>query len=220
MAQKSGVPVLVNPVIAKDTMGDADLAMELKVGPSELNVAKKAPAPAKKLAQKAANGVPVLVNPVIAKDTMGDADLAMELKVGPSELNVAKKALKSKTLIQTGKATQPDDGPTTITVDGTANVTGLTKGDSVYGDAIVTGNAVSYNQKDKKRITGTVEEDPLPTFNWYDHYGIEQKSLKDVQAVNALAQKEGREYVMGDEDLEEVTIDGHKVSLATSKEDL
>lgn len=32
-AQKNGVPVLVNPVIAKNEMGDKDLALELKVGP-------------------------------------------------------------------------------------------------------------------------------------------------------------------------------------------
>merc|ERR1712226_657123 len=37
----SGVPVLVNPVVMKDTMADVKLGMEILVGPDELELAKK-----------------------------------------------------------------------------------------------------------------------------------------------------------------------------------
>jgi len=35
------VPVLVNPVVMKDTMADVKLGMEILVGPDELELAKK-----------------------------------------------------------------------------------------------------------------------------------------------------------------------------------
>ena len=41
LAQTEGVPVLVNPVIMKDTMADAKLGMEILVGPDELTLQKK-----------------------------------------------------------------------------------------------------------------------------------------------------------------------------------
>jgi len=41
LAQTEGVPVLVNPVIVKDTMADAKIGMEILVGPDELELTKK-----------------------------------------------------------------------------------------------------------------------------------------------------------------------------------
>jgi len=41
LAQTEGVPVLVNPVIQKDTMADAHIGMEILVGPDELELAKR-----------------------------------------------------------------------------------------------------------------------------------------------------------------------------------
>jgi len=47
LAQKSatksetGVPVLVNPVIMKNTEGEANLGLNMKVGPDDVSVAKK-----------------------------------------------------------------------------------------------------------------------------------------------------------------------------------
>merc|ERR1719311_447386 len=66
LAQESGVPVHVNPVTLKDTMGDAKLNMKIL-------------------------GVPVHVDPVVMKDTMGDAKLDMKMRVGPDDVEVAKK---------------------------------------------------------------------------------------------------------------------------------
>merc|ERR1712159_690086 len=40
-ALAQGVPIYVNPVIAKDTMGDATLGMNMRVGPDEVHVEKK-----------------------------------------------------------------------------------------------------------------------------------------------------------------------------------
>ena len=49
LAQKQGVPVLVNPVIMKNTEGETDLGLKMLVGPDEVSVAKKNAA-AKKVA--------------------------------------------------------------------------------------------------------------------------------------------------------------------------
>jgi hypothetical protein len=38
---KNGVPVHVNPTLMKDTMGEADLNMDMRVGPDEVHVEKK-----------------------------------------------------------------------------------------------------------------------------------------------------------------------------------
>jgi hypothetical protein len=37
----TGVPVLVNPVIMKNTEGDVDLGLKMVVGPDDVSVAKK-----------------------------------------------------------------------------------------------------------------------------------------------------------------------------------
>jgi hypothetical protein len=39
--EKKGVPVLVNPVIMKNTEGETDLGLKMLVGPDEVSVAKK-----------------------------------------------------------------------------------------------------------------------------------------------------------------------------------
>jgi hypothetical protein len=36
-----GVPVHVNPVVAKDTMGDATLDLKMLIGPDEVSLPKK-----------------------------------------------------------------------------------------------------------------------------------------------------------------------------------
>jgi len=36
-----GVPVHVNPTLIHDSMGDADLGMNMRVGPDEVHVEKK-----------------------------------------------------------------------------------------------------------------------------------------------------------------------------------
>merc|ERR1719409_18806 len=38
---QKGVPVHVNPTLMKDTMGEADLGMNMRVGPDEVHVEKK-----------------------------------------------------------------------------------------------------------------------------------------------------------------------------------
>merc|ERR1712167_119393 len=47
---KKGVPVLVNPVIMKNTEAETDLGLKMLVGPDEVSVAKKNAAKAKKVA--------------------------------------------------------------------------------------------------------------------------------------------------------------------------
>merc|ERR1712167_183629 len=41
LAQTQGVPVHVNPVIMRDTMGDANLGMQMRVGMDDVSVVKK-----------------------------------------------------------------------------------------------------------------------------------------------------------------------------------
>jgi hypothetical protein len=92
-----GVPVHVNPVLMKDTMGDAKLDMKILVGPDELELQKKKAAEAAKkqlLGQK--EGVPVHVNPVLMKDQMADANLGLNMRVGPDEVSVEKKKQGTK----------------------------------------------------------------------------------------------------------------------------
>ena len=48
--EKKGVPVIVNPVIMKNTEGETDLGLKMLVGPDEVSVAKKNAAKAKKVA--------------------------------------------------------------------------------------------------------------------------------------------------------------------------
>merc|ERR1711865_940559 len=74
LAQSSGVPVHVNPVTLKDTMGDAKLDMKILIGPDEVALPKQKKAKAAAQASLA-QGVPVHVNPVVMKDTLGEAKL-------------------------------------------------------------------------------------------------------------------------------------------------
>merc|ERR1711988_1164661 len=104
-ALAQGVPIYVNPVTAKDTMGDANLDMKILVGPDEVALPKKKAAEVKSkqvLGQKDAKGVPVHVNPTLMKDGMAEADLGMDMRVGPDEVHVAKKDAKKVKLAQTG----------------------------------------------------------------------------------------------------------------------
>jgi len=48
--EKKGVPIIVNPVIMKNTEGETDLGLKMLVGPDEVSVAKKNAAKAKKVA--------------------------------------------------------------------------------------------------------------------------------------------------------------------------
>jgi len=41
LVQAEGVPVHVNPVLARDTMGDAKLDMKILVGPDDVELKKK-----------------------------------------------------------------------------------------------------------------------------------------------------------------------------------
>merc|ERR1719443_1144294 len=78
-----GVPVYVNPTIARDAMGDANLDMHILVGPDEVSLPKKKAAEMKSkqvLGQKDKAGVPVTVNPTLMSNTMGEADLGMNMR--------------------------------------------------------------------------------------------------------------------------------------------
>tara|TARA_B110000305_G_C19272466_1_gene555178 strand:- start:336 stop:746 length:411 start_codon:yes stop_codon:yes gene_type:complete len=98
-ALAQGVPVHVNPVVMKDTMGDAKLDLKMLIGPDEVELKKKqaAAAAAAKQALGQKEGVPVYVNPTLMSNTMGDANLGMEMRVGPDEVKVAKKDAKQGT---------------------------------------------------------------------------------------------------------------------------
>jgi len=89
--QTKGVPVHVNPVTMRNTMGEASLGINMLIGPDEIKLQKK---------QALAQGVPVYVNPVTMRDTMGEAKLDINMKVGPDDV-VLKKGDKPKALAQT-----------------------------------------------------------------------------------------------------------------------
>jgi hypothetical protein len=90
VVKKVGVPVLVDPVIAKPTGAEkSKLDLDAKIGPDEVSVA-----------QKDKKGVPVLVDPVVAKPTgVESANLGGKMTVGPDEVKYGKKPTK---LAQTG----------------------------------------------------------------------------------------------------------------------
>jgi hypothetical protein len=78
---ETGVPVLVNPVLIPDTMGDATLGLSMTVGPDAVELLRK-----KKYSLS--QGVPVLVNPVLIPDTMGNATLGLNMTVGADAVQV------------------------------------------------------------------------------------------------------------------------------------
>jgi len=71
------VPVLVNPVVMKDTMADVKLGMEILVGPDELELRKK-----KQQAQSMAQ---------MKKDP---EDLGLHMKIDGMNISVAQKQKK------------------------------------------------------------------------------------------------------------------------------
>ena len=73
------MPVLVNPVVMKDTMADVKLGMEILVGPDELELAKK-----KQHAQAMAQ-TPTVVD----KDSLG-----LNMKIDGMNISVAQKEKK------------------------------------------------------------------------------------------------------------------------------
>jgi len=77
----AGVPVLVNPTVMNNTMGDVPLGLNMTVGPDQVQVSQ----------QKLAQGVPVHVVPTLMTDTMHDAKLDMKIVVGPDEIELKKK---------------------------------------------------------------------------------------------------------------------------------
>jgi len=72
------VPVLVNPVVMKDTMADVKLGMEILVGPDELELRKKKQQ-AQVMAQQKGNG---------------NEDLGLHMKIDGMNISVAQKAKK------------------------------------------------------------------------------------------------------------------------------
>ena len=71
------MPVLVNPVVMKDTMADVKLGMEILVGPDELELRKKKQQ-AQSMAQK--KGTP--------------EDLGLNMKIDGMNISVAQKEKK------------------------------------------------------------------------------------------------------------------------------
>jgi len=71
------VPVLVNPVVMKDTMADVKLGMEILVGPDELELMKKKQQPQ-----------------VMAQQKKDPEDLGLKMKIDGMSISVAQKAKK------------------------------------------------------------------------------------------------------------------------------
>ena len=85
---KSGVPVLVDPVLMKPTGAEnMSLGLNIKVdGSTDIKLNKK-------LAQK--SGVPVLVDPVLMKPTgTENATLGLNMRIGPDAVSVLKKPVQ------------------------------------------------------------------------------------------------------------------------------
>jgi len=72
------VPVLVNPVVMKDTMADVKLGMEILVGPDELELAKKKKQQPQMMAQKKSP----------------TEDLGLNMKIDGMKISVAQKEKK------------------------------------------------------------------------------------------------------------------------------
>ena len=75
------MPVLVNPVVMKDTMADVKLGMEILVGPDELELRKKKQQPQVMAQQKKVDGA-------------GNQDLGLNMKIDGMSISVAQKAKK------------------------------------------------------------------------------------------------------------------------------
>jgi hypothetical protein len=75
------VPVLVNPVVMKDTMADVKLGMEILVGPDELELNKKK--------QKAQAMVQTK-----SPGAKGNEDLGLHMKIDGMNISVAQKEKK------------------------------------------------------------------------------------------------------------------------------
>lgn len=111
LAQKKGVPVFVDPILMRPTGAESEkMGLELKVGPDEISVQKKAAA-TQQLIQKNKNGAPVLVDPVLLKPTGAESDpIGIHITVGPTDVSLAKKhdnATANATLAQKGKGGVP-----------------------------------------------------------------------------------------------------------------
>ena len=72
------MPVLVNPVVMKDTMADVKLGMEILVGPDELELRKK-----KQQAQA-----------MVQRKSTGNEDLELTMKIDGMNISVAQKEKK------------------------------------------------------------------------------------------------------------------------------
>merc|ERR1719333_1007654 len=146
-----GEPIYVNPVVATNTMGDANLDMKILVGPDEVSLPKKkaAAAAAKQqqvLGQKDKAGVPVHVNPTLMSNTMGEADLGMNMRVGPDEVHVEKKDAKKPTkLAQTeNPVVNPPFNNWSVNQPSPPHQTGLSAYQDLGQNIIVDGHAVHY----------------------------------------------------------------------------
>merc|ERR1719333_1492136 len=144
-----GEPIYVNPVVATNTMGDANLDMKILVGPDEVSLPKKkaAAAAAKQqqvLGQKDKAGVPVHVNPTLMSNSMSDADLGMNMRVGPDEVHVEKKNQKVK-LAQTGNPVwNPPFNNWSVNQPSPPHIHGLSAYQDLGQNIIVDGHYVHY----------------------------------------------------------------------------
>merc|ERR1711908_183519 len=136
-----GVPVHVNPVIMKDTMGDAKLDMHILVGPDEVELKKKqaAAAAAKQQALGQKEGTPVYVNPVLMSNSMGDANLGMKMRVGPDEVQVEKKLAQT-----TNPVWNPPFNNWSVNQPSGPHATGLSAYQDLGQNMIVDGHRVHY----------------------------------------------------------------------------
>jgi hypothetical protein len=144
-----GVPVHVNPVIMKDTMGDAKLDMHILVGPDEVELKKKqAAAAAAKQALGQKEGTPVYVNPVLMSNSMGDANLGMKMRVGPDEVQVEKKNAQKKEGTKLAQTTNPVWNPPfnnwSVNQPSGPHQTGLSAYQDLGQNMIVDGHRVHY----------------------------------------------------------------------------
>ena len=141
-----GVPVHVNPVIMKDTMGDAKLDLHILVGPDEVELKKKQAAAKQALGQK--EGTPVYVNPVLMSNTMGDANLGMKMRVGPDEVQVEKKNAQKKEGTKLAQTTNPVWNPPfnnwSVNQPSGPHQTGLSAYQDLGQNMIVDGHRVHY----------------------------------------------------------------------------
>ena len=136
-----GVPVHVNPVIARPTGAESDhLGLDMRIGPDEVSVVKR-----HAYAQK--GGVPVLVDPVLHDPTGAESEsLDVNMRVGFDDVSVAKKHHRPEQVMAQleNPVVNPPYNNWSVNQPSVPHASGLAGKEDLGQHIIVDGHQVSY----------------------------------------------------------------------------